>query len=409
MGIVSEGQKRKLREEIYLKNLILVEGVSFDPAIFSNLDLGGEYIEQVNVLFSQDRHAHGETEFPAAFFTPGGGYITILRWNRDSPLSLRYEDGQYNLYNVENILMENVQFGRRPGYYGQKTSDGTLMRTVAVDYGCGAMFVAYSNECVLKEKGLECLFCNINATKAIYGEAQDIKWKTPKQVGETIAAGYREGFDHVTISGGFVPERREVEYYIDVAEAIQDHTGLPDFNGTACVGAPLDLSVFEKYREAGYRTIATNLEIWNDKMFEVICPGKSQLCGGRGNWLAAIDEELRVFGKHRVRSTFVTGIEPRQSVLEGLEYLSEKGVVVVPSQWYVNVGSSLEGCRTPGPEWHMEIFEKVAGFYRKYGFTWDEIRDACASTDLPSHDLFRLDQDIQIEDIRKTNLQQASG
>jgi hypothetical protein len=401
MGTISEARKRKLRDEIYLKNRILVEGVSFNPGIFKNLDLGGEYAEQVNVLFSQDRHAHGEIEFPGAFLTPEGKYIVVLRWNQDSFLSLRYEEGQYNLYDREKVLIEKVQFGKRPRYYGQRTSDGTVMRTVAVDYGYGAMFVAYSNECILKEKGVECLFCNINTTKAIYGETQQIKWKTPKQAGETVAAGYREGFDHVTISGGFVPERREVEYYIDVAEAIQDHTGLQDFNGTACVGAPLDLSVFEKYREAGYRTIATNLEIWNDKMFEVICPGKSLLCGGRKNWLAAIDEELRVFGKHRVRSTFVTGIEPRQSILEGLEYLSEKGVVVVPSQWYVNVGSSLEGCRTPTPEWHMEVFEKTAGFYRKYGFTWEEVRNACASADLPSHDLFRLEQGIELNEAER--------
>jgi hypothetical protein len=56
----------------------------------------------------------------------------------------------------------------------------------------------------------------------------------------------------------------------------------------------------------------------------------------------------------------------------------------------------------------MEIFERVAGFYRKYGFTWDEIRNACASADLPSHDLFRLDQGIQFEDTQDTKLEKAS-
>ena len=51
----------------------------------------------------------------------------------------------------------------------------------------------------------------------------------------------------MTVSGGFIPERREVEYYIDVAEAIQEATGLEDFNGTACVGATTDFSVFCRF------------------------------------------------------------------------------------------------------------------------------------------------------------------
>jgi hypothetical protein len=397
MSIANNPEKQKLRDEIYLKNRILVEGLAFDPDIFKHLDLGGTYIEQVNVLFARDKHAHHAIEFPACILTPKGNYRTQLRWDQSSPLSLVYEDDQYNLYDGKKISIEKVKFSRRPDYYRHKTSDGTAMRTVAVDYGYGALFVSYSNECSLKEKGLDCLFCNINATKNLYGEAQEIKWKTPMQVGETIAAGYKEGFDHMTVSGGFISERREVEYYIDVAEAIQEHTGLQDFNGTACIGAPLDFSVFEKYKEAGFRSIATNLEIWNEKMFDVICPGKAQLCGGRKNWLNAIDEELRIFGKHKVRSTLVTGIEPKESLLEGIEYLMERGVVVEPSQWNVNIGSPLEGHRTPTQDWHWDVFEKAATLYQKHGFTWEEIRTANASADSVACDLFRLEQGIETE------------
>ncbi|GHV27995.1 radical SAM protein [Spirochaetia bacterium] len=387
--------KAKLRDEIYLKNRILVEGIAFDPDIFKNLDLGGKYIEQVNILFARDKHPHSSIEFPACILTPEGNYRTQLRWDQSSPLSLTYEDGQYNLYDRGKVSIEKVKFTRRPDYYRLKTSDGTAMRTVAADYGYGAMFVSYSNECSLKEKNLDCLFCNINATKALYGEAQEIKWKTPQQVGETIAAGYKDGFDHMTVSGGFISERREVEYYIDVAEAVQEHTGLQDFNGTACIGAPLDFSVFTKYKEAGFRTIATNLEIWNPKIFEVICPGKAQLCGGRQNWLNALDEELQVFGTHRVRSTLVCGIEPKESLFEGLEYLTERGVVVETSQWNVNIGSPLEGHRTPTQDWHWDVFEKMATLYRKHEFTWEEIRTANAGADSVAHDLFRLDQGIE--------------
>ncbi len=388
--------KAELQKEIQLKNRILVEGINFNPDIFQHLDLGGKYIEQVNNLFARDRHAHKEVEFPACFLMPKGRYRVQVRWNISSPLSLKFEEGQFQLYDGTKLVIENVHFSRRPHYYGLKTSDGTSMRTVAADYGYGAMFVSYSNECSLKDKGLDCLFCNINATKDIYGEVQGIKWKTPKQVGETIGAGYKEGFDHMTVSGGFIPERREVEYYMDVAEAIQNETGLRDFNGTACIGAITDFTVFEHYKEAGFRTIATNLEIWNEKLFDVICPGKSSLYGGRKNWLDALSYEVDIFGKYRVRSTLVSGIEPKESLMEGIEYLTEKGVVVEPSQWNVNVGSPLEGHRTPTEEWHWDVFEKTVAIHRKYGLKWEEIRNSNAGADSVACDLFRLEEGIEV-------------
>lgn len=397
MGKYSEAEKKKLLKEIQLKNRILVEGLRFDPGIFIHMDLGKKYIEQVNILFTQDRHAHKDIEFPACFLTPVGKYRVHIRWNLDSPIELRFEDGQYNVYDRNTLLFEKIDFAKRPAYYDRKTSDGTAMRTVAADYGYGGMFVSYSNECSLKDKGMDCLFCNINATKDIYAQAQDIKWKTPQQVGETIAAGYAQGFDHLTISGGFIPERREVEYYIDVAEAIQEALGKDDFNGTACVGAPEDLSVFDKYKAAGFRTMATNLEIWNEKIFDVICPGKAQLCGGRKNWLDALDYEVDVFGKYNVRSTMVSGIEPKESLLEGVQYLTEHGVVACVSQWYVNVGSPLEGHRTPTEEWHWDVFERTVGMYRKYGVSWEQLRNANANPDIVPFDLFRLYEDIEID------------
>ncbi|WP_059369482.1 radical SAM protein [Treponema endosymbiont of Eucomonympha sp.] len=395
---MTEAEKRKLRDEIYLKNRILAEGIAFEPDIFRHLALGVEYTERVHCMFSRDKHWHSGVEFPDYFLTPEGNYWVRIHWNTDSPLSLRYEDGQYNVYDGGKAVFEKVGFPRRPAYYRLNTSDGTAMRTVAVDAGYGALIVAYSNECSLKDKGLDCLFCNINATKAAYGEAQGIGWKTPRQAGESVAAAYREGFDHVTVSGGFIAERRELEYYLDVAEAVREHTGLEDFNGTADIGAPLDFSVLEKYKAVGYRTIATNLEIWNEKLFGVICPGKARLCGGWRNCLAALDEELRVFGKHRVRSSLVSGIEPKASLLEGVEYLAERGVLPVLRLWNVAIGSRLEGHRTPAHDWHWDVYEKTAALYKKHGFSWEEMKSASVFTHFVPFDLFRLEAGIEAKE-----------
>lgn len=74
--------------------------------------------------------------------------------------------------------------------------------------------------------------------------------------------------------------------------------------------------------------------------------------------------------------------------------LVEKGVNALPSQWYVNVGSALEGHRTPDPDWHWDVFEKTVSIYRKYGLTYERLRDTTAEPDTVAHDLLRLEQGL---------------
>jgi len=140
----------------------------------------------------------------------------------------------------------------------------------------------------------------------------------------------------------------------------------------ACIGAPSDLSVIEKYKEAGYQHIATNLEIWDEDLFKTICPGKEQLCGGRQNWIDALKHEVEVFGKGNVRSCLVSGIEPKESLLEGVEYLASIGVIAIPSMWRPCIGSAFEGHKSPSTEWHFEVMERTYNIYKKYGFTLEQ-------------------------------------
>ena len=389
----NKDRKEELYEQLRVRHKIGSAGINFDPAIFKHLDLGGTIKEQVNALFASDHATHVGIDFPTGFSIESGFHFGYV-WDKTSMYNIQYNNGKYGLYENDTLLFDNLKFDRRPNYYKLKTSDGTEMSRVAQAYTDKQIFVAYSNECALRDKGKDCLFCNINATKDAYAESQNIKWKTPKQIGETVEAAYKEGFDKLTISGGFIPERREADYYIDVAEAIREETGLDDFNGTATLGAPFDFTLFDKYKEAGYRTTSINLEVWDPNIFKTICPGKDQECGGRENWLNAIEYASSVFGKFRVRTTFVGGLEPKTSLLEGLEYFISRGVVAYPTQWNVGIGSALEGHRSPEAQWHFDVAAKTVALYRKYGLTWDLLYDAYPTTDSLIHDIFRIEEGL---------------
>jgi hypothetical protein len=384
--------KEKLYAELDLKAQISQEGINFHPDIFRHLAVGTDYQEQVHTLFEYDTDTHVGLDLPPFIVLPHG-LVALFNYTRKSANTLDFDGRRFYIQRRNGDAIP-VDFVQRPRYYAKKTSDGTEMRTVAVNNTDGVVFVAYSNECSLKDSGKDCLFCNINATKDNYGESQGVTWKYPRQIGETVAAAYSEGARHVTISGGFIPERREVDYYLDVAEQIKEHTGLTDFNGTACIGAPQDLSVIEKYREVGFRTLAINIEVWNEHFFRAYCPGKEQLCGGRDHWIRALEYAVEVFGRGRVRSNMVGGLEDKASTLEGIETLTSKGIIAISPSWFPNPGSALEGHRSPEPAWHVDVAKKTAAFYRKAGFTWDQIYDANAAPLTLVHDIYRIEDEL---------------
>jgi hypothetical protein len=158
------------------------------------------------------------------------------------------------------------------------------------------------------------------------------------------------------------------------------------------VGAPLDFSIIDKYKEAGYRNVAMNIEIWDKHIWKTICPGKDSQCGGWENWVRALEYMVKVFGRGRVRSNIVSGIEPKKSVLEGVEYLSDIGVVSLPGPWCPNPGSELEGHRTPETSWHLDNYYKFAAIYRRKGYTLRELFD-CSAARGPVHDIYLIEEE----------------
>ncbi|UZQ51557.1 radical SAM protein [Clostridium kluyveri] len=384
--------KKQLHRELAIKNAVMVEGIKAEPLIFKHLDFDKKYQKQIHTLFEMDHHTHNGIDFPVGFNTPGGLKVNF-RWNNNSRYEIKYDNSIYYLTEGNKEIF-SIEFLNRPKYYDYKTSDGTEMSHIATYNREGTIFVVYSNECALKDKGLDCLFCNINSTKDTYAEKEEIFIKNPKQIGEVVAAAYKEGAKHVTVTGGFIPERREVDYYVDVAESIREHAGPDDFNGTGVIGAPVDLEVIDKYKEAGYRTMAMNIEIWDKNIFKSICPGKVEQCGGWNNWIKALEYAVKVFGFGKIRSNIVAGIEPKNSTLEGVEYLASKGVICFAGAWCPNPGSALEGHRTPEPEWHLDMAYKVYSIFKKAGFTYEQLYDCNAEPTTLCHDLYKIEDEL---------------
>jgi biotin synthase-related radical SAM superfamily protein len=376
-----------LLHELKLKIALGVEGIAFDEAELAKFPIGTDYLEQIHLLFDMNKRHHADIRLPASFWLPHGLFCAF-RWDPDSRIRLKEENGKPVLYRGQERLAE-IAFYQRSELLDRNTSDGESFSHIAAFTPEGGVVVCFCNECDLKQTGDDCKYCNINSTADAYRK-DSIFLKTPRQVGEVYAEAYKRHLaNHINLTGGFIPERREVEYYLDVADEIKNRTGVAEIYGTAVIGAPLDLKVIEHYRQAGYTTMAMNLEIWDKDVFKAMCPGKQKRCGGWDHWVKALETAAEVFGRGNVRSNIVAGIEPKESILEGVEYLASKGVLCYAGAWCPNPGSALEGHRTPEVDWHYDLTLKIAAIFRRYGYATEQLYGGAGASG-PFHDAFRI-------------------
>lgn len=385
--------KARLWEELRLKADIGTKGINISDKALDVLHEDGSVPLQ-HLGGGRNRELRIGKELPGCVYLPYGLKVGFA-WNKTSPYVVDLVDGKHTLVFKDKALGE-VQYSKKPKYHDLKSSDGVPLELIGYgDFYDRQIFVTYSNECCYIDHDEDCLFCNINYDKDLYTEKFGPYWRTPKQVAEAVKAAFEEGVaDHVTISGGVIAERRELEYYQDAGEEIRKALNVDDFNGTAVATAPMDFGNIDKLKEAGFRTTGMNLELWDKAFYKAVCPGKANNSGGWDNWVSALEYAVKVFGWGRVRSNFVAGIEPGSKTLEGFEYLCGKGVVCSFNIWAPNVGSAFEGHRSPETEWYIELGAKLAELWKKNGFTYAQIHDATAGDSRLPNDIFRIENEV---------------
>lgn len=357
-GVASdkEAAKQVLLDEVKLGLLLIEKGVNYNE----------EEISRFRDPFELSSSYHRQKGLTKLTLPHGFTAQYLNGYSKYTPYSLVLEENVLVLYDDGNRIGE-VTFPEPHPITEQLLSNGELFRHIANVSDEGGISVAYSSECSLKDKGEDCLFCSINE-RAKDGVLNKVLIKSPKQVAEAYHLSRQAGVGNFfRITGGFVPERRELEYYLDVADAIKERYS--SFYGVGIIGAPSDYTVLHKYKEAGFDNISHNLEVWDKNIFAVICPGKEKRNGGWQHWIDSLEYAVDVFGRGNVHTNIVGGLAPKESTLEGIEYLAAKGIICHFSVFHPEKGTPLDGYRSPEASWHWDLVDRATDIFRRYGFT----------------------------------------
>ncbi len=353
--------------EVFLvKGALFLSGVRLDASAYQGV--GTQWKEDLGQRhYDPDAGVQKDRLAPHALHLPHGFYIPLYL-DRASPLLLRREDGVLYLY-LEELRLFPVELEKRPAYYLKSTTTGVPMRNVGPHRLQRQVLIEYNAYCQFFAEKTACLFCGVTAERPLLPSRYKHYFATsPAEVAEVVEAAYGEGVaTEMQVTGGVLPCRAEVPHILEVGRAIKERLGVDIIPGSqAVLVPPVQLQQIEELKEAGWEGVAFNLEVWDERLWPGIVPGKAALMP-RERWLGALEYAVQVFGRGNVASVLVAGIEPKSSFLAGVEWMAQRGIHGVPIPWAPTPGSALEGHQTPTAAWHLEVAVKALDLWEKYG------------------------------------------
>lgn len=307
------------------------------------------------------------------------GRVRVLtRLNNHSPYMVDVFHGECRVCVREEGRLVPVadlhSFRPRPKYWDKYFEDGTPYRSVAKADAHVLAFVM----CQHWGPKEECMYCDINENWKMTHErgqtTQKLPYSDPRQVAEVIAEIFREEREPVDrplgvfIDGGAITTKvaglPEDDFYLRYVNLIREKIGTrwPIHIATA----PKPKNLAKRMRDEGVTGHNTNFEVWDKRLFEIMCPGKSRAIGW-DNWITMTIEEVDIFGEGNVTPGFVAGLELAQpwgfkdiseavkSTTSGLEFLMSHGVVPRPITWIVEPRSKLAGQTPPSLDYLIQI------------------------------------------------------
>ncbi|MCH9651684.1 MAG: hypothetical protein K0U98_25885 [Deltaproteobacteria bacterium] len=278
----------------------------------------------------------------------------------NSPYLLRRRrNGSYELCWEGKTVVE-PQLSPRPEWYDQETATGKSMTRVGTLQGTylGIYQAKVCEYWTQKPQRVNCKFCSVGLNLGI-DDADD---KSVDEVMEVIHAARREsGITYVDFNTGHY----EGDTYLDILEPyivrIKQELGL-------LVGVQTpphrDLKRYDHLREIGVNRVSFCFEIFDQKLFEEICPGKHQEYG-LDFYLEAI-RYCATLGDRGPRhepwvsnGEIIAGLEPPESSIRAIDWITSVGGIPTVCVFRPLKGTDLEHYPPPQTEEMIPIFSRL--------------------------------------------------
>lgn len=387
----------EIPREVVVKEDVLRLGVTFSPAA---VEAAKNSRVKAYSLFTYDMSKFDEQKgdeplkVPEEIGLKGGPYdlrfmCVRTRIRADTPYLIDVVEGKTVLRAAGKVLAE-VEYPPCPDYYYRTFEDGTQYYEVVcmLLWGHTASLTAFKG-CQFWGENQQCKFCDINENARQLRQAGRPGMAAPvkrlEQAVKVMEAIFKEEKPpeqrptSLVVTGGSILSRlqgfQEDDFYVQYIESITNAIGRRWPVLVAVTAPTKDMAL--RYLEAGGSVIQGNLEVWDERMFKILCPGKEQAFGQDELIKRSLDC-VDLFGEGNVCPNFVAGVEMAQpwgfkdaqeairSTAEGWDFLMSHGVIPSYVNWCIEPYSALAGHPPVPLEYYVGVDQAWYETWKKY-------------------------------------------
>lgn len=343
-----------------------------------------------------DPTGKGKAQIPYMLITDNG-VLTRIKGNGHSPWLITgdQQTGYRLRHEQDKYPDQGVRFTPLPAWMQSVTSDGTPMAQTGVSLHTDMAVVNVAPACQYfladKQNGvsMRCGFCAYGAPDARSEQlGQDMtEISLPAFTYARMKETLREIIDsnevrHIYLVGGSMTDwRQEGQRFVELAKEVQivNQHKIPVTCGSGAI--PNDF-INQLNDEGLVDAVCFNLEVWSEDLFAKVCPGKQRFVGYK-RWIAALEHAVKVFGKGKVYSAMVAGIElepeygmtaeaATQLALRGAEDLCSRGIIPIYSLYWPVAGRNLPETFVSLRQYFERLNTGYAQIRKNYGLEiWD--------------------------------------
>ena len=297
--------------------------------------------------------------------------VYLARSGQESRFHLTVVDGHPVLTANGQVITE-VVLPKQTAFYAQKTANGIPFGQMAIIQGLDMLAFSYLWPCELAKTMNQCRFCHCGnfTSQMVQSQCwQDFEFPI-EDIVDVVQFAVEEDpvvkILQLTAGSTFNPDA-EIDRYVAILNGIDRRIGLGKVNGGILfLTPPTDPTLLDRLADAGAGRLVFDLDIWDETLFEKYCPGKAKNTT-RKRHLDALLYVAEKHGPNRACSVFVAGLEPIDSLLEGVTFLAEHGIVPLPSPWTPIGVDNPDLPEPPGLEYYRILRREVAKLYIRHG------------------------------------------
>lgn len=355
----------------HLKLHLLSEGISFDDAFLEHFAHDLVNMEKRRAYDDSDERQLDRTKrIPQEMYL--GHVVIAVNYKQHSPWKLVYHGDSYRLIGKDNLDAE-VSFPRRPQFFERLTPSGIRCDQVANLYGGSSLAFFTPATCYYFNDGHECRFCSLKPNRS--SQQMFVPTISPALAASVLEIALETDADllkQIMLVGGNLRNyERGFLRHLEIAKALDERQSSLSVEHRLethiATMPPKDFALFGELNGLNAR-ITMNIEVFEEQLFEIICPGKARLYG-RERLLQALRQAASVVSGMRVHSILIAGLEPVPSTIAGIKYLASIGVTPIINVFHNDRGSHYEEHPRPPYKDLLEIATVLQEVYREYNLT----------------------------------------